>query len=127
MAAEIYDAFASQVKINDETIEGLQSIEYAQVKNRRDVGAIGTDERIAVYFGLKIVNGRLTVASANKTLDGLLKDNKQFSITATLKHGDTTRSVTFDNCFLDDKSFNMTAQAHGETIYTFTAARVREE
>lgn len=127
MAAEIYDAFASQVKINDETIEGLQSIEYAQVKNRHDVGAIGTDERIAVYFGLKIVNGKLTVASANKTLDGLLKDNKQFSITATLKHGDTTRSVTFDDCFLDDKSFNMTAQAHGETIYTFTATRVREE
>jgi hypothetical protein len=127
MAAEIYDAFASQVKINDETIEGLQSIEYAQVKNRHDVGAIGTDERIAVYFGLKIVNGKLTVASANKTLDGLLKDNKQFSITATLKHGDTTRSVTFDNCFLDDKSFNMTAQVHGETVYTFTATRVREE
>jgi hypothetical protein len=125
--AEIYDAFASQVKINDETIEGLQSIEYAQVKNRRDIGAIGTDERIAVYFGLKMVSGKLTIASANKTLDGLLKDNQQFSITATLKHGDTSRNVTFDDCYLDDKSFNLSAQAHGETIYSFTAARLREE
>jgi hypothetical protein len=125
--AEIYDAFASQVKINDETIEGLQSIDYAEVKNRRDIAAIGTDERIGVYFGLKIVSGKLTIASANKTLDGLLKDNKQFSITATLKHGDTSRNVTFDNCYLDDKSFNLGAQAHGETIYSFTAARLREE
>lgn len=124
---EIYDAFASQVKINDETIEGLQSIEYTQVKNRRDVGAIGTDERIAVYFGLKMVAGKLTIASANKTLDGLLKDNKEFSITATLKHGDTTRNVTFDSCYLDDKDFNLSAQAHGETVYAFTATRVREE
>jgi len=124
---EIYDAFASQVKINDETIEGLQSIEYAQVKSRHDIGAIGTDERIAVYFGLKIVSGKLTIASANKTLDGLLKDNKQFSITATLKHGDTGRNVTFDDCYLDNKSFSLSVQAPGSTIYSFTAARVREE
>jgi len=124
--AEIYDAFASRVKINDETIEGLQSIEYSQVKSRRDVGAIGTDERIAVYFGLKIVTGKLRVASANKTLDNLLNDNKEFSITVALKHGETQRDVTFDACFLDDKSFGLSAQAHAETVYTFTAARIRE-
>ena len=34
---QIYTAFASEVKVNEETIEGLQSIEYTVVRNRRDV------------------------------------------------------------------------------------------
>jgi hypothetical protein len=125
--AQIYNAFASEVKVNDETIEGLQAIEYRQVKNRSDVGAVGTDERIAVYFGTKIVNGKLRVASANVTLDKLLDENTEFSISATLKHGETTRQVSFDSCYLDDKAFQMAAQGHGETVYSFTATRVREE
>lgn len=127
MPPQIYNAFASEVKVNEETIEGLQAIEYRQVKTRSDVGAVGTDERIAVYFGLKVVTGSIRVASANVTLDGLLNDNTEFSITATLKHGETTRHVTFDNCFMDDKAFRMAAQGHGETVYSFTATRVREE
>jgi len=124
---EIYSAFASEVKVNQETIEGLQSIEYTMVKNRQNVGAIGSDERIAVYFGLKTVNGKLRVASANKTLDDLLQKNTEFSISATLKHRDTTRKVTFDACYVEDKSFSLASQAYGETIYSFTATRVREE
>ncbi len=124
---QIFNAFASQVKVNDETIEGLQSIEFAQAKNRQDIGAIGTDERIAVYFGLKQVSGRLRVASANATLDKLLQDNSRFSITAALKHADQARNLSFDDCYLDDKSFAMSAQGHGETVYAFTATRLREE
>lgn len=124
---QIFNAFASQVKVNDETIEGLQSIEFAQAKNRQDIGAIGTDERIAVYFGLKLVSGRLRVASANATLDKLLQDNSRFSITAALKHADQARNLSFDDCYLDDKSFAMSAQGHGETVYAFTATRLREE
>lgn len=124
---EIYSAFASEVKVNQETIEGLQSIEYLMVKNRQSVGAIGSDERIAVYFGLKSVNGKLHVASANKTLDDLLQQNTEFSISATLKHRDTTRKVTFDACYLEDRAFAMASQGVGETIYSFTATRVREE
>ncbi|PYP88707.1 MAG: hypothetical protein DMF61_05860 [Blastocatellia bacterium AA13] len=124
---EIYSAFASEVKVNQETIEGLQSIEYVMVKNRQSVGAIGSDERIAVYFGLKSVNGKLRVASGNKTLDDLLQKDTEFSISATLKHRDTTRKVTFDSCYIEDKSFGMASQGYGETIYSFTATRVREE
>ncbi|HTD36022.1 MAG TPA: hypothetical protein VK669_00805 [Candidatus Limnocylindrales bacterium] len=127
MAAQVFDAFASSVKVNQETIDGLQSIEFFETKARHDVGAIGTDERIAVYFGMKVVNGRIRVASVNATLDGLLKDNKAFTISAVLKHADKSRSVTFDECYLDDKSFNIGAQGHGETVYTFTATRLREE
>jgi hypothetical protein len=127
MPPQIYTSFASQAKVNQETIEGLQAIEFREVKNRSDIGAIGTDERVAVYFGLKLVAGRLRVASANATLDGLVQSNDQFTISATLKHGDTTRQVTFDSCYMDEKSFALSTDAHGETIYTFTATRVREE
>jgi hypothetical protein len=124
---QIYTAFASEVKVNDETIEGLQSIEYGMTKSRRDVGAIGTDERIAVYFGLKVVTGTLTVASANPTLDGLLNSNETFSISATLAHGETVRHVAFDECYMENKSFSLSTENHGATVYAFTATRVREE
>ena len=125
--ALVLTAQHSEVKINEETVEGLQSIEYNLVKNRSHVGAIGSDERIAVYFGMKTVLGRLRVASANATLDKFLGTNEEFSISATLTYGKTTRKVTFDSCYLEDKAFAMAAAAHGETIYSFTATRLREE
>jgi hypothetical protein len=125
--AQIFTAFASEVKINEETVEGLQSIEYTVVKNRQQVGAIGTDERIAVYFGIKNVAGKLRVASVNGTLDGFLQSNSSFSVSATLRNGDAVRAVSFDSCFLEDKSFGLGAEGHAETIYSFTATRVREE
>ncbi len=124
---QVYTAFASEVKVNEETIEGLQAIEYSLVKNRQHLGAIGTDERIAVYFGLKVVTGKLRVASASATLDKLLETNGNFSITAMLRHGDAKREVAFDACYLEDKAFSLSADGHGETIYTFTATRVREQ
>lgn len=125
--ALIVTAQHSEVKINDETVEGLQAIDYTVVKNRSHVGAIGTDERIAVYFGMKSVVGRLRVASANATLDGLLGSNAEFSVSVTLAHGETARTVAFDSCFMEDKAFSLAAAGHGETIYSFTATRVREE
>lgn len=124
---QIYTAFASEVKVNQETIEGLQSIEYNVVKNRQHIGAIGTDERIGVYFGLTEIAGKLHVASANVTLDELLATNEEFSISATLKHRDVERKITFDTCYLDDKVFGLSATAHGVTTYCFSATRVREE
>jgi hypothetical protein len=124
---QVFTALASEVKVNEETIDGLQSIDYNVVKNRQDIGAIGTDERIAVYFGLKTVLGKLRVASINATLDGLLQSNDSFSISATLKHGDATRKVSFDACYMEDKAFGLGAEGHGETVYSFTATRVREE
>ena len=125
--AHVYTAFASEVKVNDETIEGLQAIEYSHAKTVSHIGAIGTDERIATYFGTKVVTGRLRVASANMTLDQLLQDNGEFSLAATLTHGETVRRVTFDAAVMDDKAFEMSSQGHGETVYSFTATRVREE
>lgn len=123
---QIYTAFASEVKIDDETIEGLQSIEYSHSKARSEIGAIGTDRRIAVYFGTKVVTGRLRIASGNATLDGLLDGNTAFAISATLRHGDQSRQLAFEECYLDQKSFGMSAEGHGEAIYDFTSSAVRE-
>jgi hypothetical protein len=125
--ATIYTAFASEATVNEEPLEGLQSIEYREIKSRHDIGAIGTDERIAVYFGRKLVSGSLHVASANQTLDGLLETNTSFSLSVTLRHNDTTRNVSFDDAFLEEKMFMLGLETHGETTYTFTATRVREE
>ena len=67
------------------------------------------------------------VACINATLDGLLQSNKSFSVSATLRHGDVTRQVAFDDCYMEDKSFGLGAEGHAETVYSFTATRVREE
>lgn len=124
---QVFTAFASEVKVEEETLEGLQSIEYSAVKNRQHIGAIGTDERIAVYFGLKLVSGKLRVASISKTLDDFLQANTEFTLSATLKQGEAIRTVTFHSCFLEDKAFSMHADGHGESVYSFTATRVIEK
>lgn len=124
---EIYTASASEVKVNEETVDGLQSVDYKVVTNRQDIGAVGTHERVATYFGLSVVTGQMRVASVNKLLDRLLQSLDAFSVSATLKHGDAIRHVTFDNCFMENKEFTLGSQSHGETVYSFTATRVREE
>lgn len=124
---QVYTAFASEVKVNEETVEGLQSIQYAVQRNRQNVGAVGTDERVAVYFGLRTITGSLAVASVNATLDKLLGEGTKFSISATLRHGEDSRTVTLDDCFAETKAFGLNAEEHAQTVYGFSATRVREE
>ena len=50
-------------------IEGLQAISFRVNRSRQDIAAIGSDERIGVDFGLKLVVGTLTVRSTSTTLD----------------------------------------------------------
>lgn len=108
-------------------IEGLQAITYKVDRSRQDVPAIGTDERIGVDFGLKIVNGTLTVKSTSDALNTILANNDTFQITANLKKGDLTKTVAFDECYLDDKQVGLDANGVLVTTYAFTARRVREE
>ena len=116
MPQTIYTASHSEAKVNEETIDGLQSIDYRVVRNRHDIGAVGTNERVAVYYGLTVVIGRLRVASANAKLDKLMTSGDAFSITAVLKRGSDTRNVTFDECFCETKSFGMNAESHAQTV-----------
>jgi len=80
-----------------------------------------------VDFGLKIVTGTLKVKSDNATLDTHLADNTVFQIVANLKKGEALRTVTFDECYLDDKNFELGTSDVASAVYTFTATRVREE
>jgi hypothetical protein len=133
----ILSANSSNVLLDGEPIEGLQAITYKVVKNREDVPAIGTDERIDVSFGLKVVNGALKIKSTNATLNGHLASNTSFQIVANLNKGttapsggitsETSQTVTFDECFIDDKDFGLDANGVVMTTYTFTATRVTEE
>jgi hypothetical protein len=117
---QVYTAFASEARVNGNVVEGLQSIEYRHAKNRYDVGAIGTDE-------LRVVTGTLRVASDNIELDGLLDSGEEFTVSAVLRHGEASRTVTFDGCVMDEKTFGLSTQSHGEAVYQFSATRVREE
>src|SRR5262245_10431913 len=127
MPQMIYTAPGSEAKVNQETIDGLQALDYRVVRNRHDVGAVGTNERVAVYYGLTMVVGRLRVASVNATLDGLLQSGESFDISVHLAHGDAARDIAFQQCHMEDKSFALDTEHHGETIYTFTASRVTEQ
>ncbi len=127
MAATIFSANSSGVLVNNQAVDGIRGIDYQVQRNQGEVTSLGTHERIAVYYGPSRVVGRVRVASASAALDGLLVSGAACQIIANLKHGQAKRSVSFDECFLLSKEFAMEAGQHGETIYGFTATRVREE
>mgnify|MGYP000017523070 CR=1 FL=1 len=126
----ILSASSSQVKIDGKTIEGLQSIEYRVIRERRDIDAIGSSERIGVDYGATRVEGRITVISVCPELDEKLSkpiEEASFQIVAELKRGQAIRTVTFDECYLENKEVSLEANGVLVTTYTFTATRVREE
>jgi hypothetical protein len=116
----------SAILLNGEPVEGVRSIEYRSQQTRHNIYALGSAERIAMTSGPSTVEGRLTVASTAPGLDSV-PPTSSFQITARLRHGKTQMTVFFDDCYLLDKSFALGAGGHGEAVYGFTAARVREE
>ena len=122
----IFAASESQVLVNGEVVEGVRAIEYRHQQVRENVYALGSTERIGMISGPQFVEGRLKVASTSAALNALTGD-AQFQITAQLKHGATTMTVTFDECYLQEKTFNVGVGGHGEATYAFTATRIREE
>ena len=121
----------SKVLIDGNEVFGLQSIDFKVERKQVDIVSIGLGERQAVIeTGQFTVTGTLRIASLNTALDDLLYAlvPLSFNMVVQLKvaAGDT-RKLTFDECFLDDKSFTMDAAGVGITVYNFTATRVREE
>ena len=126
----IFSANRSSVLVNGTAVEGLQSLVFRVVTERQDVRAIGTDERVDVIFGLRSVQGELVVQSANTDLDGHLQARSKFQIVANLKRDEAEgakRTLSFDDCFIEGKSFSLSAGGSVNTTYTFTATRAREE
>lgn len=130
MPAKIYPARRTQVTVAGETIEGLQSIEFRIVRKHTSIEQVGTDERIGVEYGLKQVEGKLKVISTTSKLDELLyktpeEGSFQIVITMTGKDGQQ-RTVTLDECYIQEKSFEMNANGLLVSVYSFTATRIRE-
>ena len=127
----VLSAARSSVLLDGEPIDGLQTITYEEVKHQENIPAIGTDERIDVSFGLKVVRGMLKIKSTNPTLNKHLAENTSFQIVANLKKElgmtQAVQTVTFDDCYLEDKQFGLDANGAAITTYSFTATRVREE
>ena len=127
----VFSSSRSSVLVDGEAIEGVQSLAFRTVAEREDVRAVGTSERVAVVFGLRMVQGELAVRSANYKLDGLLKDQAKFQLVASLRQDNSAsspkRTLSFDECYVEEKEFAMGAGGSATTTYVFTATRLREE
>jgi hypothetical protein len=124
--AVIFTAHSSSILVDGQPVEAVQGIDYRVVRKQGDVFALGSSERLTSYYGETRVDGRIIVASANAALDGLVTSGNAFQVVGNLAHGGASRTVAFDDCRMARKEFNLTSGGHGETVYLFTATRVRE-
>jgi hypothetical protein len=127
----LFAASESSVMVDGEPVEGVRAVEYRFQQLRSNIYALGSTERLGIVSGGQYVEGRLRVASTNGRLNGLA-GQAAFQVIATLKHtaaDNTTKTmtVTFDECYMLDKSFSIETSGHGEAVYTFSAVRLREE
>lgn len=131
MANTIFSANRSAVLVDGEAIDGLQSLAFRVLTEREDIRAIGSAERISVSFGLRTVQGEIAVKSANYKLDDHLKNQSTFQIVANLRKDDAAdapkRTLSFDECFVENKDFAVGAGSAVVSTYVFSATRVREE
>lgn len=122
----IFAANESRVLVNGNAVEGVRSLAYRRVQARESVYAIGSAERVGVISGAAAFEGQLRVASTAPAIDQIAPDGS-FQISAVLRHNDVQMTVTLDECFLQEKNFDMSVGGHGESVYSFTATRAREE
>lgn len=127
----VFNANHSNLLVDGDPIEGVQSIAFRIITEREDIRAIGSDERVDVSFGLRTVHGEVAVRSTASVFDDLLAQRQSFNMVAALKKGagadDPARSYAFDDCYVEAKSLAMASGGNAETTYQFTATRVREE
>lgn len=129
--ATVFSANRSSVLLDGNAIEGVQQLSFRVLTEREDVRAVGSDERVATSFGLRVVLGELAVRSASYALDTHLEKRSQFQLVANLKKDESAdspkRTLSFDECFIEAKDFALGASGTALTRYTFSATRVREE
>jgi hypothetical protein len=126
----IASAAKSSVTIEGENVEGVQSVDFSVKRRQADIEAIGSGERIGVESGQVVVNGSIRISSMNVLLDERLYalTPESFNMVITLVKGaEKIRQITFNECYLDDKSFEMSANGVGLTVYNFTSTTVLEE
>jgi hypothetical protein len=128
--ATVFSANKSSVLVDGEAVEGLQSLAFRTQTEQEDIRGVGTDERVAVIFGLRTVVGELAVKSASTKLDDLFSKQAVFQLVADLKQDDSEnapkRKLSFDGCYVQDKRFSLGASGSVLTTYAFSATRLRE-
>ncbi len=132
MSESIISANVSSITVDGKAIPGLMSIEYKVVRNRQNVHHIGVDERIGVDYGPMFVSGSMRVRSTypqfDKKLLTAVGEKNSFQLVVELKKwGVAVKKLTFDDCYLEGKSFAMDTNGVAVTDYTWTATRLREE
>jgi hypothetical protein len=130
MSLMVVSAATSQVLIDGEEVKGVQSLDYKVKRRQVDVEGVGSAERIGVAYALLNVTGTIRIKSMSKTLDDKLLDplSAPFNLVAILMRGNQqVKKISFHECCLDDKSFELTAEGVGLTTYNFTATRIKEE
>jgi hypothetical protein len=126
VAATIFAANESQVLVNGKAVDGVRSLEYRVVQTRENIYGLGTNERIGMVSGAQVLEGRLRVVSTSPLLDQL-GANEAFQISAVLVHDSTKMNVAFDECYLQERTFDLAVGGFGETVYAFTATRPQKE
>jgi len=99
------------------------------MRTEADIFATTWYERIGVDSGQVVMKGTISVHPLNPHLDELLYMGvpTPFAMVVTLLNcEEQVRQITFDECYLSDKSFSLTTGV-GVSTYTFVSARVREE
>lgn len=130
----LVSASNSKVLMDGKDIPGIQSIDFKISRNRQNVHSISTDERIGAYYGALFVQGALKIRSAYEPLDKKLYESipqlKHFQLVLELTPqgaDKATKKITFDECYVEDKSLGMDATGVMVTTYNFTSTRIREE
>ena len=86
---KIYTANRSNVLVDGEAVDGVQTLHYRVVVERHDIRALGSDERVDVAFGLRTVEGELVVRSSADKLDTHLAASTKIQLVANSGRDDT--------------------------------------
>jgi hypothetical protein len=109
---------------------GLQSIEYKINLNKEDHYDTGDHLRKYVTYGYKEVSGILRIKSVSPLLDALLDkmevSSDSFSLQVILSDGTNSKTLDFQNCYLEGKEFGMDVDQNAVASYSFTARDVKE-
>jgi len=139
---EIYSSRDSKVTIDNEEIDGIQSIEWKVNRQRSDVYGTGQDLRLGVEYGVKQITGSIKVKSSISALDQkATKSNLSEAVFSMLvqlqKLGGVEPShegdgkggfkFTFDGCYIDTYERSMDVNGVPISIYAFTATDLKEE
>lgn len=127
-------ASTSKVTIDGKEVPGIQAIDFKISRNRQNIHSINTDERIGAYYGALFCQGSMRIRSAFPELDKKLYETipalKHFQIVVELHpqgSDQMVKKITFDECYIEDKTFGMDATGVAISTYNFTSTRIREE